>query len=88
VVFNLVVVRIMIHMNLKSQKIKANQLVQHLEMEVNMEDLVARILLNLDTIMKISLVQEAATIHIPKVRLQTPVKLVIRRKKTIKQLKK
>ena len=74
-VYNQVVVKIMIHTNPKKQiKIKVKQLAQLLELEVNMEDLAVKILLNLDIIMKISLGLEVAMIHIQKDRLQTPVK--------------
>lgn len=53
--FNQVVVKIMINTNLKSQKKRENQQDLLLELEINTEDLVVKILLNLDTIMKISL---------------------------------
>ena len=51
--FNQVVARIMINMNLKSQR--DNQLDLLLDLEISMEDLVAKISLNSDTIMKINL---------------------------------
>ena len=79
-VFNLVVVRIMIHSNPKKQ-IKVNQLDLLLELEANMEDLVVKILLNLDIIMRISLGLMAVMIHIQKDKLLTPVKLEIQPKK-------
>jgi hypothetical protein len=81
--FNQVVVRIMINMNLKSQR--DNQLDLLLDLEISMEDLVAKISLNSDTIMKINLEREDVMIHIQKVRLLTPIKL---KKKKTKRLKK
>jgi hypothetical protein len=64
----------MINTNLKSQKKRENQQDLLLELEINTEDLVVKILLNLDTIMKISLGQEDVMIHILKGKLLTPVK--------------
>ena len=81
--FNQVVVRIMTLLNLKSQKV--NQLDLLLDKEISMEDSVVKISLNLDTIMKINLVQEDVMIHILKVRLLTPIKL---KKKKTKKLRK
>tara|TARA_B110000285_G_C15076860_1_gene591261 strand:+ start:595 stop:885 length:291 start_codon:yes stop_codon:yes gene_type:complete len=81
--FNQVVVRIMMIINLKSQRV--NQLDLLLDKEISMEDSVVKILLNSDTIMKINLVQEDVMIHIQRDRLLTPIKL---KKKKTKKLRK
>ena len=85
VVYNQVAVRLMINMNLKNQKIKENRQGLLLELiKISMEDLVVRILLNLDTIMKISLGLADVMIHIQRDRLLTPVKLEMPKRMRIK----
>jgi hypothetical protein len=82
-VFNLVVVRIMINMNQKKRvKIKVNQQDLLLELDLNMEDLVVKILLNLDIITRINLGLMEFMIHIQRDSLQTPVKSEILKKMT------
>lgn len=86
--FNQVVVRIMISMSLKIRKIKVSRQDLRLELEINMEDLVVKILLNLDIIMKKSLGKDVM-IHIQKDRLQIPAKKKKKKmKKNQKKLKK
>lgn len=87
VVYNRVVVRIMINMNLKKQKIKENQQGLLLDLEASMEVLEVKILLSLDIIMKINLEHKDVMILTQRDRLLTPVKLV-NQKKMMKILKK
>lgn len=87
VVYNRVVVRIMINMNLKKQKIKENRQGLLLDLEASMEVLEVKILLSLDIIMKINSEHKDVMILTQRDRLLTPVKLV-NQKKMMKILKK
>ena len=89
VVFNQVVVRITINMNLKNLKIKVNPLglLQVQERKVNMEVLEVKILQNSGIIMMRNLVK-VVMIHTLKGRLLTPPKQLKRKTAKTKNLQK